>query len=527
MQRTLRRPLRLKDPDAATDVYLCDSREVHWTSWIRHLHYLIQMLGAIVVQLVATAVAVPIERPQIIVGRHLIETEKLQKLFNEEDLRESAEKLYNAAEESIPDEGHPTRAIGTAGHNATIEYILKSLEAHGDYWNIWTENFTELIGTVRDYNFTDVDRGPVEIEPLSLTKGTDGVVNTEVKVIPNFGCRNSDYRNVEGKVAVVQRGECSFVVKAESAGQFGAAAVLIWDPNETPGSGLTSGTLGPPFENQVAAAFVHKDWATSAKDGDNISLYIDADLHEATTQNILAETKEGDHDNVVMLGAHSDSVQKGPGINDNGSGTITLLRLAEYLSNFEVKNAVRLAWWSAEEEGLLGSLYYTEHVLAEEAQKIRLFMDYDMLASPNYVYEIYDSNDEDNPDGSGILRDMYIDWFESHGLNWTLQPFDGRSDYVGFLEIGIPSSGIDAGAEELKTANDIAKFGGLEDVPYDKCYHEACDDLKNPNYEAWIVNSKLVAHSVALYARSLEGFPERTNEYVVNGRKELRKNRTY
>lgn len=497
------------------------SREIRY-----RIAYIMTMLVAIAAQVVAAAMAAaPFEGQQAVMGRPVIDTDELQKYFTVKDLRASAENLYKAAEESIPVEGHPTRVIGSAGHDATLGYILESLGKYSDYWDVWTETFTELVGTVHGYNLTDANHGEIEIEPLELTKGTDGAVNAEIKVVPNYGCRNSDYRDVDGKIAVVKRGECSFVVKAESAGQFGAVGVLIWDPKETPGE-LISGTLGPPFENQAAAAFVHKDWAESVKDGDNVTFYIDSELRNTNTQNILAETKEGDHDNVVMLGSHSDSVQKGPGINDNGSGTITLLRLAEYLTNFKVNNAVRLAWWSAEEEGLRGSLQYTEHILASEAQKIRLFMDYDMLASPNYVYEVYDSDDNENPTGSGKLRDMYIDWFESHGLNWTLQPFDGRSDYVGFLEIGIPASGIDAGAEELKTANDVDNFGGVQDEPYDKCYHEACDGLENVNYDAWVVNSKLVAHSAAIYARSLEGFPERTNDDIINGRKERRKQHT-
>lgn len=108
---------------------------------------------------------------------------------------------------------------------------------------------------------------------------------------------------------------------------------------------------------------------------------------------------------------------------------------------------------------------------------------------------------------------MYVAWYEKHGLNYTLQPFDGRSDYVGFVEIGVPSSGIDAGVEEIKTREEVAEFGGTAGMPYDVCYHLACDTLDNLDYEPWLVNTRLVAHSVAVYATDLTGFPKRSNAY--------------
>lgn len=81
-----------------------------------------------------------------------------------------------------------------------------------------------------------------------------------------------------------------------------------------------------------------------------------------------------------------------PGLNDNGSGTISLLEVAIQLTNFSVKNAVRFAWWAAEEEGLLGAEYYVKVAPQSELDKIRLMLDFDMMASPNYAYQIYDGD---------------------------------------------------------------------------------------------------------------------------------------
>ena len=72
------------------------------------------------------------------------------------------------------------------------------------------------------------------------------------------------------------------------------------------------------------------------------------------------------------------------------------MEVAKHLTQFKLNNAVRFAWWAAEEEGLLGSTYYAEHLTAEENSKLRLFMDYDMMASPNYEYQVYDANNKDH-----------------------------------------------------------------------------------------------------------------------------------
>jgi aminopeptidase Y len=192
-----------------------------------------------------------------------------------------------------------------------------------------------------------------------------------------------------------------------------------------------------------------------------------------------------------MLGGHSDSVAAGPGINDDGSGTVTLLEVAARLAQYEVKNCVRFAWWAGEEEGLLGSDYYVAQLNEAENRQIRLFMDYDMLASPNYAYQVYDAHDAVDPVGSESLRDMYVAWYKAQGLNYTFIPFDGRSDYVGFIRHGIPGGGVATGAEGVKSVRESEMFGGTAGEWYDHCYHQLCDDVSNLALEAWEVNTKV------------------------------------
>jgi aminopeptidase Y len=142
----------------------------------------------------------------------------------------------------------------------------------------------------------------------------------------------------------------------------------------------------------------------------------------------------------------------------------------------------------------LGSDHYVEVLPEDENQKIRLFMDYDMMASPNFAYQIYNATNDQSPAGSEELRDLYVDWYEEQGLNYTFIPFDGRSDYDGFIRGGIPAGGIATGAEGVKTKEEAKQFGGKAGDWYDPCYHQLCDDLSNVNYTAWVVNTKVRTH---------------------------------
>lgn len=442
----------------------------------------------------------------------LVDSEKLQAQFSSDALQDWAEKLWFAANTSTEVVGHPTRAIGTAGHNATLELIFDALDELSDFYTFEAQPFVAIGGKVHSWNVTTKSGEPIEGKPLYMCPPAE-FTDVPLHLSLSEGCLPSDYADAEGKVVVLARGGCPYGDKSEFAGLAGAKAVLIFDPSIDPSETLLTGDLGTPLEHQVAVIGVSQNTVTNLREGDLMSINVDAETVQVDTVNIIAETRDGDHDNVVFAGSHSDSVSAGPGINDNGSGLISLLELARHLTGYKLKNAVRLAWWSAEELGLKGSLYYTENLTRRDASKIRLFLDFDMLASPNFIYEVYDSDDSENPQGSGAIRDMFENWYEMHGLNFTTQPFDGRSDYVGFIEIGIPASGIDTGAEEIKSPDEVEQFGGTEDKPYDLCYHKACDGLKNVNYEAWLASTKLVAHSIATYARSLEGFPKRDNSF--------------
>ncbi len=225
-----------------------------------------------------------------------------------------------------------------------------------------------------------------------------------------------------------------------------------------------------------------------------------------------------------MVGAHLDSVTAGPGINDNGSGSATILEIAEQLAALKYTNKlqrqVRFAFWGAEEPGLLGSEHYVANLTDAQRAKIYANLNFDMVGSPNYVRFVYDGDGSDTPDagppGSDAIEEIFTKYFADQGLASDPTAFDGRSDYGPFIAEGIPAGGLFSGAEGIKTAEQAQLYGGTAGVAYDKCYHQACDTINNLNSKALFEFGDAAAHATLTLALSKTGlFPDGSRQAQV------------
>ncbi len=228
-----------------------------------------------------------------------------------------------------------------------------------------------------------------------------------------------------------------------------------------------------------------------------VQTYTTAPIGGHTSYNLIAEWPHGDANSVIMAGAHLDSVTAGPGINDNGSGSAGILEaaLAYAASGQTATNRLRFGWWGSEELGLVGSKKYVASLTSADKAKIKMYLNFDMIASPNPGYFVYD----DNPAGND-LRDDLTTYFTSKGVPWEYIDVDGRSDHQGFLNAGIPTTGTFTGAEEIKTAAQAQKWGGTSGQAFDPCYHSACDTNANLNLTALDRNLDAIGHMVWKYA---------------------------
>lgn len=199
----------------------------------------------------------------------------------------------------------------------------------------------------------------------------------------------------------------------------------------------------------------------------------------ATGYNLIADWKGGDTDHTLMAGGHLDSVQKGPGINDNGSGSATLLEVALAVadSDYQPDKHLRFGWWGAEEEGLVGSTDYVDSLNDAQKSSLSGYLNFDMTGSPNPGYFVYDSAGE--PEGSKKLQKSLSAYFDQIDVPTETMDINGRSDHAAFAQAGIPVGGTFSGAETTKTAAQAKKWGGTAGEAFDPCYHSACDTEDN------------------------------------------------
>ena len=240
------------------------------------------------------------------------------------------------------------------------------------------------------------------------------------------------------------------------------------------------------------------DWVKAKLDAVGYTTQVQSfSTSSGTSYNLVADWPGGDPEHVVMTGAHLDSVAAGPGINDNGTGSAAVLEaaLAWAASGNTPRNHLRFAWWGAEEQGLLGSNRYMATLPTADKDRIDLYMNYDMVGSPNPGYFVYN----DNPAGNGA-RDSVTAYYTSKGIPWEYIDVQGRSDHASFRSYGIPTTGIFSGAETTKTSAQAQKWGGTAGAAFDPCYHRSCDTMSNLSTTALDRNLDAIGHMVWLYA---------------------------
>lgn len=417
-------------------------------------------------------------------------------------------RKHQLAFQQIAEQNRGTRVAGSNGYRASTEYVKNRLIAAG--YNVRLQDFPFTVSEdnnppalvkmaeeqkafVADTDFATMSSiGFAEI--AAELEAVDLVIPSAAPNQSTSGCEKEDFDGfTRGNIALIQRGTCTFQEKAENALAAGAVGVIIFNEGNPGRTDFISSRLKPTLANfpVLGASFPVGDElrgpVLDGPTGTNVLIRIDVVTKIHTVQNIIAESQAGDPNRVLAIGAHLDSVEEGPGINDNGSGSATILEIAEKYAELGVapKNKLRFLWFSAEEFGLLGSEFYVNSLSELERRHILAMLNFDMLSSSNYVRFVYDGDNsgktEENaqagPDGSAHLERIFLDYFASSGLPVHPTAFNGRSDYGPFIEVGIPAGGLFSGAEGIKSAHLAQIYGGKAGVSFDPCYHRRCDDF--------------------------------------------------
>ena len=395
------------------------------------------------------------------------------------------------------------RAAGTPGYEQSARYVEARLRDAG--YRVRLEEFTfpyfeersppvlslnpggadafvpppEALRTLRNSGSADVT---APVQAVEIGPGEEPVS------VSTSGCEREDFADfTPGRIALLRRGTCPFQVKVEHAEAAGAAGVIIMNQGTEGQTGAFTGRLaalaripvvGVPTETgrRLAAAGQIADVAT-------VRLKVEAETGARPTWNVLGE--RGDTGGpIIMVGAHLDSVPEGPGMNDNASGSAAILEAALRLARDPEAGApIRFAFWGAEERGLLGSRHHVEALPEDERRRIGLYVNLDMVGSPNFARFVHATPENRTGLVAGTLQAL-TSYFEARNLPTEERSSNRRSsgsDDASFSAKGIPTIGIFTGADGTKNAAQAERFGGSAGEPFDPCYHKACDTPSNVN----------------------------------------------
>jgi hypothetical protein len=421
---------------------------------------------------------------------------KLVPCITTSDLWTHMEALQSIADSHPGADGHPSRNSGEPGYKASVDYVADAMRKAGYSVTIqpYTFTYSSYVGTP---TLSEVSPTPRSFKLIDeWNPGSSQGDATGAQVIPAghtvmpptpapssaSGCLASDFAGAAGKIALVQRGTCNFGVKVLNAEAAGAVGVVIFNEGNPGRTGAFSGSMvdadGNPFVATIPVGFVtfaigeslYNEYTAGTPPVMSLSIHQIVDPNR-TDYNVIAESKGGDPDHVVVVDGHLDAIY-GAGMLDNASGSVTILDIAQEMRKVRPLNKLRFIWFGGEELGELGSKYYVSHLSPSELAKIRYDLDADVMATPNYSIGILDpaavdlfgrTVSETFPQNvyepSKFARDLGVDYFDSIGKNHIFFSPVG-TDAEQFQLAGVPASGLLTGQDCCKTQEEVDLFGG-------------------------------------------------------------------
>jgi Zn-dependent M28 family amino/carboxypeptidase len=469
---------------------------------------------------------------------------KLLPCIKQDDLWAHMKALQAIADANpSPADGMPSRNSGEPGYKASADYVAAVMKDAGYDVTIQKYPFTyyaftarpvfkEVSPTAHDYAIAD------EWNPGQSTGTASAVLQPAGGIIipptpessSTSGCTSADFTGfVAGRIALIQRGGCNFGVKVQNAQAAKASGVIIFNEGNPDRTDVLSGSLvdaaGNPIIPTIPVAFtsfaIGLDLLTQYQQGKapTMSLSIEALVKEnADDYNVIAESKGGDKNHVLVVDAHLDAIY-GAGMLDNASGSVTILDIAQMMKNVNPANKLRFIWFGGEELGLLGSSYYVNNLSSNELSHIGYDLDADVTATHNYIIGVLDPAASDFFGGtvsstfpnrvykaSTVARDQAVAYFDSIGLNHEFLSPVG-TDAFNFNAVGIPASGLLTGQDCCKSQHEVDLFGGhtgvYEGTPPGGCVDNPflwCDNLDNNDPEVLTFMTKAFATMVVQMA---------------------------
>ena len=292
------------------------------------------------------------------------------------------------------------------------------------------------------------------LDVLSLGNSRDGEATGRL-VAGGLG-RQSDLAGVDmrGAVALLDRGLIRFSDKVANAEEAGAVAVVI--VNDRPG--IFRGSLGPQGSG-VPVVAVSPEEAAALLDpltgtGQPVTVRVELRVTQRQSVNVFGRPSEQPCD--AYLGAHYDSVEAGPGANDNASGSAAIIELARTHRT----PGLCVVAFGAEEFGLFGSRAFVEE---HDVRNARFMLNFDMVAKRTGPVLVVTSDDA----RSRELAELASALAAAAGYQLPPGSFPSftSSDHVTFSRAGVPALTVHSGDDEFihRPQDDLANVS-VEDL---------------------------------------------------------------
>lgn len=425
-----------------------------------------------------------------------------------------------------------SRFTTTKGYDDTRDYIVQKMQAAGyrvtlqdvpmDLTYVTSPNLVEQVSPTVKRFVNEVD-----YLPLVNSGGADVTGMTQVPLGEGDGCLASDFAKFKaGNIALLTVGNnCTRHVAIDNAVSAGAKAVIV----NYPEMGVIHFGWIPPSLDAVMNTPVlvisnekMKEFKQAINSGASPVIHVNFKVKRKTamSQNIIAESKAGDANHIVMMGAHIDSVLGNSGMNDNASSVAVVLETALLMKEIKPVKKLRFAFWAGEELGLRGSNYYVDQLSKDEIAKITAYFNYEDLGAPNGGRMIMGYSPDVTPKGSDEITNLYADYFKSQNLKYfvfdpKLGNAESRSDMYAFMKAGVPVGFIASGANIVWNPLFSAIFTDLPNrtlgLATHPCYHKSCDtltlqgdELKDPNFDFDLYLQMAKAAGYAVYTSAMK-----------------------
>jgi carboxypeptidase Q len=335
----------------------------------------------------------------------------------------------------------------TPGTNGTVmaEAVYALIDDEGDF-NEWTgklkgkavlvANLPEVrpLFTAPGRRLTDQDLVDMQAQQVNAGRGGRGGRAGGPAANPNFPVKRAQFLLREGAAAMIEPG----------SGRNDHGAILVTNaPRE-----YRDAKNPPQIVPQLMVASEHYNRIARLVQK-NIPVTLELNIQNRffddpiNSFNIVAEIPGTDRsDEIVMLGAHFDSWHAGTGATDNAAGSAATMEAIRILraSGVRMRRTVRLALWTGEEEGLLGSREYIKQQFGDpqtmqlKAAHAQLSAYFNMDNGTGAIRGVY-------MQGNEAVRPIFAAWMEplrNLGMTTLSIRNTGATDHVAFDEVGLP-----------------------------------------------------------------------------------------